>query len=291
MNARTKLNLGLLALLLCLALFVWLTPPHQDAEDTTELLNLKSDDITRIEIERTGNDMIRLHRDQDRWWLRLPFTPDTVAASEFRIQSLLALTTMQSRNRFAVQTPDLAKYGLEKPRVIVRINGIELHFGDAEALHQRRYVRFGDWIHLVDGQYYTPLLIEGAQYADTALLPGHPALASIKIPGLTLHRQDNGSWTGLPTDQTLGADTLNAYIDFWRYAQAVELEFRLDSPKRDDWVIVTRDGESIRFTVINEASRTIVVNHTSRLGYRLEQGTLDKLRQPARHHTRPIAEP
>jgi len=149
--------------------------------------------------------------------------PVATVANEFRIDALLGITRADSRAQFDAGTLDLAKFRLDKPATVLRLNDVELAFGDSEPLDNRRYVRNGATVHLIDEDYYYRLQSDFAAFVSTRLLPPNARPAQIRLPEFSVARAGSG-WELAPAQPAATPDALNAFVDGWRGAQAVEVD-------------------------------------------------------------------
>lgn len=270
MGRRALLNLGLAALVAALALIAWLEPGLEREDATARLTGLAVSDVDRIEI-RAGGESIDLWRIEGRWRMTAPVE---TAANEFRIEPLLRVVEAQSHARFEAVAGELARYGLEPPRALLHVNDVEIAFGDTGPIDQRRYVRVGGFVHLVDDHYLSRLQAGFPSFVTNRLLPEDARPVAFRFPGLVLEQQADGRWR-LDPDPALPMDALNRFVDGWTHARAIHID-RHDAESAEGEIVVTlRDrAQPLTFLILETESDVVLSPAGSGLAYHLgsEQG-------------------
>lgn len=221
MTARSALNLGLLGLVAALAALVYWEPGVETPAELPKLTALDPAAIGHVVIRPQRGDEIRLDKERGVWMMRAPVA---TYANEFRIDALLGVARADSRARFDAGALDLARFGLDPPLSVLRLDDVELTFGDSESLDNRRYVRNGATVHLIDDDYFYRLQTGFATFVSNRLLPPSGMPAAIRLPEFGLAR-DGGKWTLTPAPEPPpSADALNEFVDAWRQAQAVQVD-------------------------------------------------------------------
>lgn len=162
MTPGARLNLGLALLVAVLGGLVLWGTWRQQGPATPPLTGL---DPSRIQ-------HVRLHRDD----LSLSFTrtprgwrSDGRNADGAKLEALCRLAAAPSLRRFPAELADPAELGLAPPALVLELDDLSLEFGATEPIRQRRYVRHGDTVHLIDDRHQHLLLAP----ADV-LVPGVP---------------------------------------------------------------------------------------------------------------------
>lgn len=226
MNKRRWLNVGLLVLVLLLALLAWYEGRDQ-APLRTPLTTLVPAAVNKIEILRRDHGPIILTGQGDDWWLKEPVR---IAANRFRVESILGVLAADSLARFPVAGQDMAAFGLADPALRVRYNNTELQFGEMTPLDQRRYVRVGDTVHLIVDSYFLDFMADVADFASRNLVPTRQHIAALATPAFQLEQGADGKWAVRPADYALSADAIQAVIEEWQYAQAVQVALYQSAP-------------------------------------------------------------
>ena len=117
---------------------------------------------------------------------------------------------------------DLAQYGLDKPAARLFLDKLEIDFGTTTPLGNRRYVRIGNTIHLIDDVAYYHLLGSYTGFISYRLLPDPANIEALTLPKLKLVMH-NGDWQPQPRPAHYSADALTRLVDAWRYASALSV--------------------------------------------------------------------
>ena len=244
-GSRTLLNLGLVIIVAVLALLVIYEPGKEKPKEEPRLVQLNSDGIGSLRIERINGPTIVLERQQGAWRMTEPLQ---VGVNDFRISSLLRITEIKSLTHFAAAPDALAKYGLDAPNATLIINGTtRIDFGNSTPIDQRRYVRAGDTVHLITDNFYYHLIGAPTTYASNRVLDHTGSLVKLELPGLLLAQQE-GKWSVSPQPGNFSADQITQLIDHWRHAQALEV-----APYDG------RKGEMVRLTIAGKEPLTFVI--------------------------------
>lgn len=219
MNARTLLNVALLALVLALAWFTLRPMPDHADDSAVAVTDLPAANVQRIGIERHGHPAVLLERIDARWQLTAPLA---LPADEFRVQTLLGLLDARSHSGFRAAGNDLAQFGLEPPLALLRFDEATLAFGNTESLSARRYVLSADQVHLIDDRWFSQVFGAPEAWADPRPLPAHAKVVRIVLPDAEW-RLHEGRWQRAPAQPSLSADAGQILADAWQSARALQV--------------------------------------------------------------------
>lgn len=274
MTARAWLNIVLLAALAGLAAVAWLRPGQTPPEEA-HLLKPDLDAIDRIVIERAARPAIRFERRNERWWLTSPIE---IRASEVRVGSLLELTIKTSHSRYDADSLELARYGLAEPPVTVRLDNMAVAFGRINPVNQRRYVRVGDTVHLINDVLLDLETSGAAAYAATALLPEDANIRALRLPDIEITRAKGGAWTSSPTE--LPQRVIKTTLRSWRNTSAFRVSAYEKKPSRNRVTVGVEDGAEIVFDVTAREPELILARPDLRLQYHLPTEATESLLNP-----------
>ena len=170
---RWLINLALLVVLAGLVIVAQVE--RREVERGTRLTSLAPEAITRLELHRAGEPVIRLQRGDDGWQMLAPFA---VAADPDAIDKLLPVVDAQVSRTLPAAGLDLGELGLEPAPLRLLLDGLELGFGGTEPVAAQRYVQVGDMVHLTDDRFLPRLMTPAIELVSRHLLP--PAFS----PGL-----------------------------------------------------------------------------------------------------------
>lgn len=159
----TKRSLILLLLLPVLVAITWFKPGLEQPQ-TAALTPLLPDEINTIQISNHRGESIKLQRENGHWVMQQPISNK---ANSHRINELLGISQTPSHTSFNSKDRSLADYGLNPPHFVLQLNELKLQFGNIEPLYQRRYVKIGDQIHLIDDGFQHHLLAPASAFTAT----------------------------------------------------------------------------------------------------------------------------
>lgn len=278
-NSRTWLNIALLILVIASAVLANYLPGLNEPAPPPALTALKRDQVTRIAIERPAQPPLKFSKEKGGWVMTAPLQ---VAANEFRIESLLDITETPSHGQFPSTGQDLAKFKLDKSPVRVRLNDTQIAFGDSEPLNQRRYVALGTAIHVIDDLDFQSLSAPPATWVSMFLLPRDAKLTELILPDLKLIRNKQDDWSLSPASTSISADALNAFIDEWRHAQALDVKPYVEGPTQGSVQIqLARQSQPLRFTIMARKPDLILARPELGVQYHLSAESGERLLQLA----------
>ena len=161
MNTLTRrrwLNVGLLGLVGGLAALALIEPGRDRSATIPPLLALIAERIERIAVERPGQERLAFERREGQWWMT---APEEGPANPVLIHPIPQLAEARCAPSYAVADLDLSRLRLDPPRLRLRLNGQEIHFGDTAPTDGQRYLRVGGTVHLCPDRWY-PLLTSAA---------------------------------------------------------------------------------------------------------------------------------
>jgi hypothetical protein len=272
-------NFGLLLMAAILALVAWLQPGLEDDSGVAPLATLDPASVTELVVSRPGLDAIVLEREDGIWMMREPVP---IHASEARIDAVLAVLEAPVRAGFPAASVDPANYGLDAPRIQLRVDGVELAFGDTEPIDRRRYVRIQDRIVLIDDQHYVWLHGSVGDFVSRQLLPPGATLEVLELPGMVLRRDgDTASWRVAPADG-MSAEEASGLASEWSRAQAIAIESHgLVDNEAPRIRLLLDDGRELEFAVIGDDGDPLFVRADVGLAWRMSEAQAARLLEPS----------
>jgi hypothetical protein len=204
---------------------------HDRAQQQARLTPLAPEQIERIELARDDEPEIVLERIDDIWWMRRPIA---APADAERIGRLLPLAHARSTRTLPIDAVDLEQTGLARPRLRLKLDGLELRFGATEPIGEQRYVQVGNLAHLIDDRFLPYLSLQAPTLLSRRLLP----------PGFN---PADGSIDGRP----LGPDVVAALIAI----EAERVEPLAGELSGQLLQIESADGNALRFLVAEGGTR------------------------------------
>lgn len=245
---RWWLNLALLVVVAGLGLFAWYHSVRAPQEVRPLLTDVSTDAVQNIEIDRTGQPRIQLQRHNGDWRLVEPLKAraDTLAVS-----SLLHLLNAPIEGTVTEVGTDLARYGLEPPKLSLHFDSAEINFGARHPLKDERYVKYKSAVHLISSRYYMQAAAPYTNLIDSRLIEPGRKLVAIRLPDFTVTLKDS-TWVRAPEIKELSSDRINAFIDEWRHARALQVQEHTDKKQASESVVATfekPDGTKTDLTI------------------------------------------
>jgi len=278
LNSRNLLNIGLFLFILILVLLVMLSPDKEAEKVSVKLTKLKPTDIYDIELRRASEPNIKLQKRNGIWYIIEPFQ---LAANEFRAQSVSALAGVISHLQYDAKTIDLKKFKLDKPEISIVLNkSITLDVGGVDPIKNRRYVKNGETLHLVNDTFYYQIVGKVTAYISYQLLAPEIKLSKLVLPKFTLQLQE-GDWKITPEQKDTSADSINEFVSEWRHAQSLEISDYQGKARKADIQIFIQDQERpIEFSLQKESGNSyFLVRNDLKLRYKLSDETAEKLQK------------
>lgn len=271
MSRRALLNLVLAVMVVALVLVVWFEPGLEREDAPAQLTRLAAGDVERIGIRIAGGEDIEIIRAAGQWRMTAPVDAE---ANEFRVEPLLRVVEAHSHARFEAEARELARYGLEPPRALLHVNGVEIAFGDAEPIDHRRYVRVGGVVHLIDDHYLPRLQAGFPAFVSNRLLPEGARPVALVLPNLAVTQSADGRWRVEP-ERGLSMDAVNRFIDGWVHARAIYVDRHAGEPAQGEITVTLQGAEQpLTFMILEAETDVVLAPAGTGLAYHLgsEQG-------------------
>lgn len=270
MSKRAVVNLALLVLVAVLAAVAYLQPGIEDDGQPERLTALTPAQVERLEIVRREGDRIALRRGESGWEIVRPIE---VAANRFRVEPVLKIAQAESHARFTADEADLGQYGLASPSVTLRLNGLELRFGDSEPIDHRRYVMIGDTVHLIEDRYFYRTRSPLSTFVSLRLLPGGADPVAISLPEFSVERDPETHWRIAPARPGVSVDALNAFVERWRRAQAIEVTAYRGEAAGAGRVRIGLEGDAgpVEFLLVEEGPEPVLARPDIGMSYHLAE--------------------
>ncbi len=252
--------LGLLVLVVGLAAWVYWIERSPKPKPSPLIAGFAPAAVQHIVIERQ-KELMEFERQGDSWRMLQPFN---APADAYHIQQLLALPAQDSSNRYAVAELDLARFGLNPPKVTVRLGTAELQFGDQNPLNFKRYLKVDGVIHLIDDILFYPLTAPATTWIEAKLLP-NGNLKGLELPGFRIFAKETGRWASEPE---LAEADLEELLDTWRTARAVQVTpYSGEPPVGNPRVRALLDSGTLEFVVLQQEPELVLLHPEQKLSY------------------------
>ena len=281
MNSRNLLNLALLLVVAALAFII-----YQAEETDTELERISeiyfdnnARDITSLVIEHNGRRTKIEKSADDRWHITEPVS---IAANNFRINSILKLAEAPIHNSYPVSELDTEKIGLEPSgktnNTIVSFNGKAFRFGIISPVTNLRYIQIDKTVYTVEDVYYPLLSSHFGTLVSLNLLPEDGIVEKLVLINQSISKDSNGRWQ---SNIDISADNIAATVEDWKTLQAFGIhEYMQRDQLGEVYVYLEEKQEPITFHITDTDPWLILARPELGLEYHLDIEAYDKLITP-----------
>lgn len=229
MTGRWLINSVLLVLVLGLGSVI--RHEVEQSSSLPELSGLAPAAVRLIELDRAGAPLIRLGATHSGWRMEQPLKAD---ADPSKVEALSAVLRTPVHRSFPEGTAALGELGLAPPRIRLRLDSLELGFGDLDPITQSRYVATGGLVHLIDDRFYHLLIAQPLDWLSRRLLPQSFTPVFGRIDGTPL-----------------GSTALNALASL----TAERIDPLTGEPSGSSLELEDSDGSQLRFRVSEDRLR------------------------------------
>lgn len=219
LGARVLVNVVLLSLAAGLAMFLWLDPLRGPPPVEEKLSDIDPTQVRRLRIVGPDRPLIELIRKDGVWRLVAPLS---LPANENRVSALLGLAAATVYDAFRAEGNNLGEFGLDPPKFKLLLDEHEFRFGDTEPLNGRRYVEYGEDVHLISDVYFHHLLAPAPAFVDPAPIGSDARPVGFLVSAVKL-RLENGRWRVDPPGAR-GDDAGERLANAWTSARAASVK-------------------------------------------------------------------
>lgn len=221
MNRRWSVNLSLLVIVGILAVVALWRPGIKAPLHRPPITTLATDTLRHLAIEYGTGSSIIFKREHDKWFMTQPRRGRT---NPFTISELLQVAKAKSIKTLDTEaTQSLKRYGLQKPKVRLRLDKTTIDFGDANPINNLQYVLVGGRVHLIRTRHFWSVARPQSEFLNKRLIESEHKPIALHLPGLRLIRR-NGAWHVIPKQKDVSADQIKQLVDEWRLAQALTVK-------------------------------------------------------------------
>ena len=274
MKNRWLINIILLVIVLSISLFLFLKPSEIKQKKQFAISAFNLSDFDSIKVDFPSRASVILKKGIESWEMLEPIKG---RADQFSVQKIISIVATSSSEK--LPSNDLAKYGLDKPIVKLKLihKGLEEEFifGTYNSVTEDQYLLYKDNVYLISSAYS-----EVASTQPIELIDKSPLSQSEKIRDFDFSRleqwqskrlkvtHNNNEWTA-NEGNSLKQNEMAEWFDMtWvkNPAKSVEkssIDLRVPHKSFD---IHTTDGKKITFIRLQESPETQL--------YRVDEGLL-----------------
>ncbi len=249
MNAKVLLNLGLVAALVALSVFMYYRGAH-DAAPEMRITALKREDVNRIVIEPRGAPPIKLEKHDGAWRLVAPLA---ASAEMTQVDRLVDIVNANAKQKLA--NPDRAQLDLVTPPVRVTLNDQAIAFGRVNDITYEQYAEIAGSVYVVPPLYGYGVPTDVSKLLGRRLLDANETPVAFDFGRYKIVRDDKGTWaaTGdfaVAKDAPLSQDDFNRWADEWRHTSALSVEPDKGGRSTEQVVVKFKDGKSVTMKIL-----------------------------------------
>jgi hypothetical protein len=272
MSKINILNLVLSIIVITLAIVIYYSEEPNTQLDRLTEIDVNS--IRTIDIQHNKNKTNLIKHNQ-RWEIT---QPTSIAANDFRINSLLKLLNAPVHSQYSVDEVNLADTGLEKSATKISFDGQEITFGTHNTATELRYIQLNNSVFTIEDVYYPLISSNFSTLVSFNLLPNDSHIKKLILRNQTITKNLMNFWQ---SNIKLTADNLNKVIDDWKTTQAFGVHEYLKREKLGEvFVYLENTQEPITFIIADDDPWLILARPELGLEYHLNIEAYNKLIEP-----------
>jgi hypothetical protein len=271
MQKRLLINLLLLLVVLVLGTIVIFEPGKDEQPEAVRLTELDETAIDRFMLKNDSGE-IAFEKREGHWWLTAPFS---APANDIRVGQLLAISHAASATHYPLDTEDLSRFELDKPKAQMTLGQVKMIFGGVDPIDLRRYVWVDKTLHLVDDDFSHHISAPATDYVERKLLPEGSTPNAFILPGMKLSQDKAGHWLVDPVSPAAAGAPELAMA--WQTARAVDVT-PLKEPVTGDIIHIDfSDHAPIEFAIVKREPDLVLARTDWGLQYQLTAETASQL--------------
>ena len=156
------------------------------------------------------------------WWMTQPYP---LRADATAVSRLLAVAGAPIRKTLDAKDYDLAKLGLDKPVVVMQLDGVTLEFGGEDPIEHDRYVRIAGKLVRVPDRFGARLMESPDVEIDRHLIDADATVVEVGIEDAAPRADLAKAWKDAVAVQMQASDKSEGKTIVIDFADATKLEF------------------------------------------------------------------
>lgn len=274
MKSRWLSNLILLILVAGLGTYFFLRPaPVEQVQKKYEISTLKLASFSRIRVEFPSKAPLVFEKTKGNWRIVQPYQ---TRADQMLVQRLLSIVVATSTEKFAAT--DLARFGLDSPRLKLKLDNEEFLFGNFNPVSSEQYLLYKNAVYLLPYTYAEVASVQPVEFIDK-----NPLSQTEKIAGFDFSHLEQWQETRLQVDLVKGKwissanaklsqNEMNEWFESnWKSVSVISVEpytpdHRIVSPSFE---VRLTDGRKVHFDKLQESPEVILGRPDEGLSYHL----------------------
>lgn len=275
---KNILNLILLAVVVVLITLINLS--QEKTTQLNQLTDTTTDSISNIVINRKNTHVTITRQDANKNKTQWRITqPVSVAANNFRINSLLKLINAPIHSQYSIGEIDLKKIGLKNSKNSIQFDQATIYFGITNPTTNLRYIQLDDTIYTIEDVYYPLINSHFSTLVAFNLLPAGSEIEKITLPNQTIQKDEKNRWKS-----SLGTppDDVSKTLKLWKNSQAFGVHEYLQRENLGEITIYLKQrSKPIHFVITDTTPWLIIARPDIGLEYHLEIESYSQLIKPS----------
>ncbi len=245
---KTTRNTVLLAVaVIALGVGVYAEIRREESMLPEPLTTIDPQNVKTMTVQATGINERRFEHRANGWWMTQPYP---LRADADVIPRLLNALSAPVRKTLEAKDYDLANLGLDKPAVVLNVDGTTLEFGGEDPIDHDRYVRVAGKIMRIQDRFAMRLSESPEVEIDRHLIDPEATVVQVAIDDAAPRADLAKAWKQIVPQQILpdsSAGSVKALVEF---ADATKLPFSIS--RKDNDYAVHRDDIGLVY-IVSEA--------------------------------------
>lgn len=273
MRSRWIVNLVLLVLVAGISAFLYFRPAAPiETTQSYEVSTRKLADFNSITVEYPTKAAVKYEKRDGYWYMTAPYQQ---RADQLLTQRILSILAAKSSDKFS--SKDLARFGLDNPRLKLKLNDEIFLFGTHNPITQAQYVLHRDAVYTLESSYEEAATIQDIEMVDKRMLMPNQKIVGFDFSKLEQWEKSalslqlaQGKWTVSTAGAKPKQDELKAWLEMaWAAPIAVSLEVYKPNPREThpSFEIMLQDGKKIHVDKLQESPELLLARPDEGLIY------------------------
>ena len=189
------------------------------------------------------------------WWMLEPYP---LRADDAAVSRLAAVAKAPVRKKLDAGAYDLAKLGLNPPRITVNIDNVRIEFGDEDPIEHDRYARVGADVFRVPDRFGARLLESPETEIDRHVIDVDAVVVEVSIDGQSPRADLAAAWKNLIAAQMqpAGEGIANAVSATVEFADGTKQEFSIH--RENEHYVVRRGDIHLDYLVVEAQAQALL---------------------------------
>jgi Domain of unknown function (DUF4340) len=189
------------------------------------------------------------------WWMLEPYP---VRADDTAVARLASVAKAPVRKKLDVGAYDLAKLGLNPPRITMNIDDVRIEFGDEDPIEHDRYARVGSDVFRVPDRFGARLLESPETEIDRQVIDADAVVVEVSIDGQPPRADLAVAWKNLIAAQmqAAGNDNANSVSATIEFADGTKLQFSIH--RENEHYVVRRSDIHLDYLVVESQAQALL---------------------------------